>query len=128
MIKGSCLCGGVTFELTGALRPSVARHCGQCRKTSGHYWSATQVTADQFELTAQDTLTWFASSDQAKRGFCNRCGSSLFWMHEGDDGAVSVGSGTLDAPTGLHTERHIFVKDKGDYYDIADGAPQIEKY
>ncbi len=40
---GSCLCGAVTYEVRGDLRPSVACHCSQCRKTSGHYWSATQV-------------------------------------------------------------------------------------
>ncbi|KIN63152.1 Glutathione-dependent formaldehyde-activating GFA [Sulfitobacter noctilucicola] len=33
-------------------------------------------------------------------------------------------SGTLDAPTGIATEKHIFVADKGDYYTIADGLPQ----
>ena len=128
MKTGSCLCGGVAYALTGPLRPSVACHCGQCRKTSGHYWSATQVAADAFTLTSSETLAWFASSDQAKRGFCNRCGSSMFWMHDGDGGAVSVASGTLDGPTGLHTDKHIFVKDKGDYYEIGDGTPQIQKY
>lgn len=128
MITGSCLCGGVSFELSGTLRPSVACHCSQCRKTSGHYWSATQVTADQFKLTSEQTLTWFQSSKTAKRGFCNTCGSSLFWMHDNDDGAISIASGALDGPTNLTTEKHIFVKDKGDYYDIADKAPQIQKY
>ena len=128
MTTGSCLCGAVAYRLEGDLRPSVACHCSQCRKTSGHYWSATQVTADQFTLTSDETLTWFASSETAKRGFCNRCGSSMFWIHEGDGGAISIASGTLDGPTGLHTDKHIFVKDKGDYYDIADGTPQLQKY
>lgn len=128
MKTGSCLCGGVTFSLRGPLRPSVACHCTQCRKTSGHYWSATQVGADQFTLTADATLTWFASSDDAKRGFCDTCGSSLFWMHKGDDGAVSIASGTLDGPTGLSTQQHIYVADKGDYYDIADSLPQLKTY
>lgn len=127
MKTGQCLCGGVRYELKGELRPSVACHCGQCRKTSGHYWSATQVGADQFALTSDETLSWFASSTDAKRGFCHRCGSSLFWMHDGDAGAVSIGTGTLDGPTGLHTEKHIFVADKGDYYDIADNLPQHEQ-
>ncbi len=128
MISGSCLCDGVRYQLTGESRPSVACHCGQCRKTSDHFWSATQVATEHFTLASDETLTWFASSQPAKRGFCNRCGSSLFWMHTGDDGAVSVATGTLDGPTGLHTEKHIFVKDKGDYCEIGDGPPQIQKY
>ena len=126
MIKGSCLCKGVAFELSGTLRNSVACHCMQCRKTSGHYVSATQVEADQLQITEDETLVWYQSSPQAKRGFCARCGSSLFWRHEADNGATSVMSGTLDGETGLQTEKHIFVADKGDYYEIADNVPQEE--
>lgn len=128
MITGSCLCGGVAFTLTGPLRPSVACHCGQCRKTSGHYWSATQVSAEQFELTQDGTLKWFASSTEARRGFCDTCGASMFWMHEADGGAISIASGTLDSPTGLQTDKHIYVADKGDYYDITDAKPQFETF
>lgn len=123
---GSCLCGGVRYTLTGPLRNSVACHCVQCRKTSGHYVSATQVGPDRFEITSAETLSWYASSPEAERGFCNRCGSSLFWRCVADRGAVSVMSGTLDGATGVQTEKHIFVADKGDYYDIADGVPQQE--
>ena len=127
MVKGSCLCGGVTFELTGTLRNSVACHCVQCRKTSGHYVSATQVGPEQLVLTKDDTLQWYRSSAPAIRGFCNHCGSSLFWRHDNDNGATSVMSGTLDGTTDIQTEKHIFVADKGDYYDIADGLPQHDQ-
>ncbi len=127
MVKGSCLCGGVEFELSGTLRNSVACHCVQCRKTSGHYVSATQVGPEQLTLIKDETLQWYRSSPPAERGFCNTCGSSLFWRHDNDRGAISVMSGTLDAPTGIHTEKHIFVADKGDYYDIADGLPQRDQ-
>lgn len=127
MKTGSCLCGAVAFEITGELRPSVACHCTQCRKTSGHYWSATQVPDAQFNLTKDEGLTWYQSSESARRGFCRHCGSALFWQMDGE-GATSIGTGTLDGATGLHTSKHIFVKDKGDYYDIADGLPQLDTY
>ena len=127
MKTGSCLCGGVAYRLSGDLRPSVACHCVQCRKTSGHYVSATQVGPNQLEITKSDTLHWYRSSPLAERGFCAQCGSSLFWRHAHDGGAVSVMSGTIDGPTGLRTEKHIFVADKGDYYEIADDVPQKEQ-
>jgi hypothetical protein len=126
MKRGSCLCGGVTFELNGDLRPSVACHCVQCRKTSGHYVSATQVGPDQLKITKDATLAWFQSTPEAKRGFCNTCGSSLFWKHEADNGAISVMSGTIDGATGIETSKHIFTAFKGDYYNIADNVPQSE--
>ena len=127
MITGSCLCGGVRFEITGPLRPSVACHCIQCRKTSGHYVSATQVAGDALKFLSRETLSWYPSSPGAARGFCNRCGASLFWKHEKDDGAVSVMSGTLDGPTGITTVEHIYTAFKGDYYEIEDGVPCREE-
>ncbi len=127
MHTGSCLCGGVTYTLTADLRNSVACHCVQCRKTSGHYVSATQVGPDQLTITRDDSLRWYQSSPQAQRGFCATCGSSLFWRHDADNGATSVMSGTLDGATGITTEKHIFVADKGDYYEIADDLPQHDQ-
>jgi len=121
--KGSCECGAVTYEISGPLRPSVACHCTQCRKTSGHYWSATQVPNDQLRITREDGLKWFRSSDFARRGFCMECGSSLFWQHDDED-ATSVGAGTLDGATGITTAKHIYVADKGDYYEIENGPEQ----
>ena len=127
MKTGSCLCGAVTYELHGALRPSMACHCTQCRKTSGHYWSATQVNTENFILTKEDGLKWYRSSDTARRGFCSECGSSMFWQWDGE-GKTSIATGTLDGPTGLKTEQHIFVADKGDYYDIEEGVEQVAQY
>lgn len=127
MINGSCLCGGVTYTLTGPLRDSVACHCLQCRKTSGHYVSATQVDGGNLDITKDTTLTWYQSSPEAERGFCGTCGSSLFWRHAGDNGAVSVMSGTIDGASGIATSKHIYVADKGDYYTLADGLPQHEQ-
>lgn len=127
MKTGSCLCGAVVFEITGELRASVACHCTQCRKTSGHYWSATQVPTAQLSITKDEGLKWYQSSQTARRGFCQHCGSSLFWQMDGE-GATSIGTGTLDGATGVQTSKHIFVKDKGDYYEIKDDLPQLETY
>lgn len=124
MHKGSCLCGGVTYEIVGTLRPVAACHCSQCRKTSGHFWAATQVDLDKLRLISEETLQWFRSSGTAKRGFCNHCGSSLFWEKDGE-GKISIAAGSLDGPSGLDTSKHIFISDKGDYYEIADGLPQL---
>jgi len=78
-------------------------------------------------IESESTLSWYQSSDRAERGFCTNCGSSLFYRPIDSD-HVSVAMGALDRPTGTHLRRHIFVADKGDYYDIADGLPQLEKW
>lgn len=126
-IRGSCECGSVVFEVDGPLRPTIACHCTQCRKTSGHYWAATEVPYSSFKLVTDEGLKWYRSSEQARRGFCASCGSSLFWREEGED-AISIGAGTLDdLPRGATTiTQHIFVSDKGTYYEVANGLPQAE--
>jgi len=75
---------------------------------------------DALLLEEQDTLAWYASSGRARRGFCKRCGASLFWDLLKDDG-ICIAAGSLDSPTGLKTIRHIYVDDAGDYYTIDDG-------
>ncbi len=126
--RGSCLCGGVRYEITGPLSSVTVCHCSQCRKTSGHVVAATQALAADIQLLEASTLTWYRSSDTAERAFCNRCGGNLFWRETGATVRVmEVMAGTLDAPTGLSIDRHIFVADKSDYYDILDGAPQAPR-
>lgn len=127
MKTGSCLCGAVAYELHGELRSSVGCHCTQCRKTTGHYLSATQVNDKNLKVTTDTGLKWYRSSDVAERGFCDTCGSSLFWRMDGE-GKTSVLSGTIDGPTGLKEEKHIFCKDKGDYYELPSSVEVIDKW
>ena len=114
---GSCLCGGVAYEVRGPLRPVVACHCSQCRKLTGHHMAATATRIEHFSLTCDETLKWYASSDHAKRGFCNKCGSQLFWRANGA-GQISITAGTLDDTSGLKIWGHIFASGKASYYEI----------
>lgn len=124
MQSGSCLCGAVRYEVHGPLRPSIGCHCLICRKTSGHYWSATQAACADIRLTEERGLRWFRSSDTARRAFCSQCGSSLFYQQDGLE-YWSIGTGTLDSPTGLHTSHHICLDEKGDYYELAGDAERM---
>ena len=123
MQTGSCLCGSVAFTIKGELSPPSVCHCGQCRKQSGHVWASTWTQQDNVTFSARDTLCWFRASDVAQRGFCGTCGSFLFWQHDDED-TISISMGALAQPTGLTLSKHIFVADKGDYYDISDNLPQ----
>src|SRR5215467_598152 len=120
---GGCLCGAVRYQVAGPLRAVVLCHCTQCRRSTGHFMAATAARHVDFRLTEESELRWYVSSDSARRGFCARCGSTLFWQGAGRD-YVSIAAGTLDGATGLTSARHIFVADKGDYYSIDDGLPQ----
>jgi len=121
MIKGSCMCGDVRFETDAEPQGASACHCGQCRKMSGHVWSSAYVARG--DLVIGGPVKWFTSSALAKRGFCGRCGSFMFWVVQGED-TISFALGAVDGPTGLRLSKHIFVAGKGDYYDICDGVVQ----
>ncbi len=114
-MRGSCLCGAVTFVADEPLRSVIACHCTQCRKSSGHFWAATSVPLDRFHLIETGGLRWFRSSSEAERGFCGDCGSSLFWK-PGAEGRIAISGGSLDGLSGLVTAQVIFSKDAGDYY------------
>jgi len=122
---GGCLCGAVRYRIRGELRDVIACHCSQCRRTSGHHAAMTSVGSWQLEIIGAGApgLVWYRSSASAERGFCQRCGSNLFWKPTGGT-SIAITAGTLDGPTHLRISEHIFVADKADYYELCDGKPQ----
>lgn len=123
MHRGSCLCGAVSFEVEGELAPPDACHCSMCRRQSGHYWASTDLPRDRVTIRGEDRVRWYQSSEKVRRGFCGTCGSVLFFDPLFRDW-IAIAMGAFDRPTGTKLEKHIFVADKGDYYEIADGLPQ----
>ena len=124
MHKGSCLCGAVTFEISGGLPAPDACHCTACRKHSGHYFVSADVAKSAVTIRGGDRVSWYRSSPKVRRGFCSTCGSSLFWEPEHRDW-IGIAMGAFDGPTGTHIHVHVHVAEKGDYYDIADSVPQF---
>ena len=121
--SGSCQCGAVRFTVNGSLRHIIYCHCEQCRRISGHYTAASATHKDNLQIGSEDHLTWYGSSDIARRAFCRVCGSSLFWYSDAED-YVSIMAGCIDQPSGLEAVEHIYVDSKADYYEINDGLPQ----
>lgn len=123
MLQGSCQCGRVRFTLAQTPESATVCHCVQCRKQSGHCFASANVPKAAVDLQGAEHLHWYAASEKVRRGFCSNCGSWLFWEPLQRDW-TSVALGAIDGPTGVRLERHIFVAEKGDYYDIGDGLPQ----
>jgi hypothetical protein len=121
--KGSCLCRSVRFEVEGELEPPDACHCSRCRRLSGHVWASTNVKRHAVRIEGGEHVTWYATSDKVRRGFCSTCGAQLFWDPIHRD-FLAIAMGAFDPPTRTKLALHIHVASKGDYYDIADGLPQ----
>ena len=120
--RGSCVCGGVAFSVQGKLRPVIACHCSQCRKTSGHFVAATACRENQLSYRANESLAWYSAVPGFKRGFCNHCGSSLFFTADNGD-RLSIAAGAFDQDLDLTIAAHIYCHEKGSYYEVDDATP-----
>ena len=74
----------------------------------------------------EEKVSWYQSSEKARRGFCSTCGSSLFWDPLFRDW-IGIAMGSFDGSTGTRLHVHIYVADKGDYHAIADGVEEFEQ-
>ena len=133
MIPGSCLCGGVRFEIVRTAGPFELCHCSRCRKASGSAFVAgLGVEVRDFRLLSGAELIRRYEAPILERppayrvAFCSRCGSPV---PDPPPGATwfEVPAGLLDADPGLQPDKHIFVEHKAPWHDIADSLPQLDK-
>ncbi len=123
---GGCLCGKVRYKVVGELMPIINCHCSKCRRFHGHVGAYTATRRENLVLMETTGLKWYRSTQDETpnvyRGFCEVCGSSLFWDPRGKPN-ISIAAGSIDTPTGLETERHVWFSQKTDYYTVTDGLP-----
>ncbi|NVO25105.1 GFA family protein [Donghicola mangrovi] len=120
MATGSCLCGGVRYQVEGPMGPTFGCHCSQCRKTSGNF--VTAFFAPRNGVTIHGEVRWYQSSATGRRGFCPTCGGQMFWDGGHPDLEIHAGSLDGDAPKLAY---HIYCADKAGFYRITDGLPQF---
>jgi hypothetical protein len=126
MIKGSCLCGGIQFEFTGAHSDIGVCHCSLCRKVSGV--GATASVAIGFAqlrwISGQQLVTSFERPSGYGATFCRVCGSPA---PETDDRRTmyTIPVGLIDGDPPLHVADHIHVASKAGWDRIGDDAPQF---
>ena len=125
MTTGSCLCGGVTFEISGDLAPIQICHCIQCRKAQGSaFVTNIPVGADQLRFTAgEDLIKTYASSPGKVRAFCGNCGSPLFSRRDSVPGTVRIRAGTLDGDLSVRPAFHIYWDFRANWLELDDGLP-----
>ena len=127
MLRGSCLCGGVRYEISGPLSYPLNCHCSICRKAHGAaFRSRARVKADDFRWTqGAELVTYYESSPGNHRGFCRVCGSPLLSRFDNDPSSYGLPLGALDDDPGIKPGFHVFVASKAPWYDITDELPQF---
>ncbi len=132
MIRGSCLCGGVRFEITRAAGPFELCHCNRCRKVSGSaYVAGLKVDAKDFRLVDGKELikTFEAPIIEAppayRQSFCSNCGCPV--PNETRAGSWYVPAGALDDDPNVRPDKHIYVELKAPWDTITGDLPQMTK-
>jgi hypothetical protein len=119
-LAGGCQCGAVRFAVTGAIGRASICHCRMCQKAFGAFYaplvSATAVT------WTRGAPAYFQSSNRARRGFCQICGTPLTF--EPDDGAVELAIGAFDDPMRIRPTIQHSVDARMPWLTELDGLPE----
>lgn len=110
-VGGSCLCGGVAFEVELPFRRANVCHCSRCRKHSGGAGLVQgRVARDRFRLLrGSELVRSFRPPGGKVKAFCVVCGSSLFGGDWPDGAEVSIRFGSLDGDPSIRPDYHTFV-------------------
>jgi hypothetical protein len=116
--KGSCLCGAVSLSTTSIDRHIAACHCSVCRKWGGGALLAVECGSD-VSFKGEENIGIYQSSEWAERGFCNKCGSHLFYRLK-QNHQYYIPAGIFDNDEGLVFEHQVFIDEKPAYYSFAN--------
>mgnify|MGYP001279919852 CR=1 FL=1 len=127
MIKGSCLCGKVSYSISGKVGDIVHCHCETCRKAHGSAFSSVAAVQDaDFELSGAEHLNSFESSPGKQRYFCRNCGTQIYAKRDNTPHII-LRLGSLDNDPQSKKQSHIWVSDKASWYSINNDLPQHEQ-
>ena len=129
MLEGSCLCGGVRFELTGDFTPRSFCHCASCKRLSGGPGTANgAVRSDSVRIVAgEELLRTYQPDEGSAKTFCSRCGSNLFGGGWPESEYSSVRAPMIDDPFDARPGVHIFVRSVAAWETLPDdGADRFE--
>ena len=116
--RGSCLCGAVSLSTTSLNNQVAACHCSMCRKWGGGPLLAVECKSD-LSFSGAENIGVYQSSEWAERGFCQKCGSHLFYrLKENQHYYIPVG--LFDNSESLVFGQQVFIDEKPEYYSFAN--------
>lgn len=123
-LRGSCVCGGLIYEVTDAFAYALNCHCSQCRRTTGSAFKPFAGIAIEEVSLLQGADTAMRRGDEVEHDlFCSRCGSLVYSVvREGHYAHVTLG--TLANTPSIRPSAHIFVGSKAEWFTITDDLPQ----
>jgi hypothetical protein len=129
-LHGQCLCGAVKYHVTAAPIWSAHCHCSMCRRAHGApFVTWVGVPLDAFKVMEEEpSLRWYASSAQAKRGFCSACGTPLFFHGEKWADEMHIARATFVTRISLLPEAHVYYDTHVDWIQCNDHLPRYDEH
>ena len=122
-LAGGCSCGAIRYTVAENLSNRCFCHCRSCRRASGAPFVAWgTANRSEFDITHGE-LSVYVSSAKVQRGFCRQCGTSLTYANDANPQTLDIALATLDEPTLIKPEFHIWLENKLDWVVINDGLP-----
>lgn len=129
--EGRCACGEVRYRLTAEPLFVHCCHCSNCQRQTGSAFVINLlIEADHVELTAGEPQAVDVPRDDgsAQRIFrCPTCQVALFSEY-GRPEVRFVRAGTLDDPSTVAPDVHIFTRSKAPWVALPDSVPAFEVY
>lgn len=124
-ITGSCLCQAIKFQFKPPALWCAHCHCSLCQRAHGAaFVTWVGVESDDFTLINEDTLRWHRSSPDSERGFCHRCGSTLFFRSERWPGQMHIVRANIDSVIDLEPTDHVYWESRVDWFEVNDHLPR----
>lgn len=129
LYTGSCLCGGIHYQIHGEIGEIVECHCQRCRKANGTAFATNALIqrADFKIVKGENLLKKFDSTPTTQRCFCSECGSPIISIKPELPDHYRLRIGTLDTAIESKPTMHIFAAYKAEWDTICDGMPQYDE-
>lgn len=120
-LQGGCLCGELRYTVTALPFAADYCHCRMCQKSTGAAVSAwMDFKAKQVLWDNSTALQEYASSENARRGFCSRCGSTISYRNVRHADYFSLAITSLDDPNQVRPTYHIHTDSQLCWFNISD--------
>ncbi|MBU2513916.1 GFA family protein [bacterium] len=127
-IKGKCFCESVTFSFALPILFCVHCHCNYCRHAQGSAF-VTWVGVDEAKFsykTGENLVTWYKSTEESGRGFCSRCGSTMFYKSSLAPGEIHIARPYIDSSLELKPNAHVFYDQHVNWIAIHDDLQKLD--
>ena len=126
---GSCLCGKIKYEITGAINDIVMCHCSLCRKAQGSAFATNaNVATDDFNfLCGADNLSGYEATPGQVKSFCKTCGSPIMSQQKDHPDTIRIRLGLIESDITERPIAHAFVDSKANWESLNDDLPRYSQ-